>query len=140
MPLMEKLLIDYVRGYDWDPEPNEPVENRTYHDLIRAAPETTRYDWRKQGQQERAAKLTDKLVALGRTWGELPDPVPSTIPEIILSPAPAYEPWNPSKPFQCSAPRPRPAIRVVRDFWAPEPKNWRIRMRAQTKVQAMSAA
>jgi predicted acylesterase/phospholipase RssA len=114
MPLVEGLTTSFVRGYDWVPEPDLA---RPYATLIQApiaaAPS---YRWCSAAQRSRAAALTDALIALGRDWGGLPDLVPMEVEPVDLSAVSAETQFDPGHPFSCRAPRPRPAIRIVRDF------------------------
>jgi Patatin-like phospholipase len=114
MPLVETLLTGLVTGYDWVPSPDG---QRTYRTLIGApVRETPSYHWLAHDQQPRAARLTDQLLVLGRAWGGLPEPVPSILPAVDLSLTPIRDPWDPHRPFEANAPRPRPVLRILRDF------------------------
>jgi hypothetical protein len=114
MPLIEDLLIKFVKGYDWPPEPQP---NRTYDDLI-GGPigQAPGYRWCLAAQRSAAESITDQLIQLARSWGQLSDPVPAEIPPVDLSPVHTDESFEADRPFVCGAPRPRPALRITRDF------------------------
>jgi hypothetical protein len=114
MPLVENLVVGLVRGWDWVPEPDLA---RPYAKIaaapLRRAPS---YPWCSAPQRARSAELTAGLISLARNWGELPDPIPSDVGPVDLSVPGGEAPFDPRHPFACGAPRPRPAIRIVRDF------------------------
>jgi len=125
MPLVEDLMSKLARGYAWPPAPG-PTK---YPDLI-AEPHTYA-EWRKgSGQLGRVEELMPEVLQLATGWTRPKDP-PPTDPEgfvpieailaqdpIDLKPYPAApdEKFDPDKPFLCEQPRPRPTIRIVRDF------------------------
>jgi predicted acylesterase/phospholipase RssA len=111
MPLVESLLIGVPTGYDWPAPSGKPLG-----DLIREPlAEPKSYKWRSEAQQHRAEFLTDQLLDLTRRWGNLPDPVPAKVPDVDLSFV-SEDTWEQDRPFLLRAPRPRPSIRIVRDF------------------------
>ncbi len=114
MPLVEGLTTSIVRGYDWVPEPDLA---RPYSTLLQspvdAAPS---YRWCSAAQRERASALTEALNPLARDWGGLPELVPGVVGPVDLSLLSAEARFDPGHPFSCGAPRPRPAMRIVRDF------------------------
>jgi hypothetical protein len=74
------------------------------------------YKWCRGEQQDAVVDLTDRVIALARLWGQLPDPSePEPFQPDVSIPREAEE-WSSSSPFACGAPRPRPALRIVRDF------------------------
>jgi len=113
MPLLENLLIDLTGGYDW----SWGLESgKTFAELVNEPlDDTPSYHWDSSAQQRRAIFLTDRLLELSRMWGNLPDPVPSALPDVEIS-IPSGDSWNHDRPFASGAPRPRPAMRIVRDF------------------------
>jgi predicted acylesterase/phospholipase RssA len=113
MPLLEDLLIDLTVGYDWSPD---PTLTKTFAELIGEPPDDApSYHWDTQAQQRRAIFLTDQLLELARSWGNLPNPVPSSLPEVDLS-IRIEGSWDHDRPFAAGAPRPRPTVRIVKDF------------------------
>ena len=114
MPLLENMLVRLAKGYDWPPQPEGAS---TYKDLVEAAlGKVPSYRWCRADQRDVAADLTDRVIALARLWGQLPDPaVPEPFRPDVSLPS-ATEEWSRSSPFVCGAPRPRPALRIVRDF------------------------
>jgi len=112
MSLVEDLAIGMARGYDWVPDLELA---RTYPTLLDAR-DLPSYAWCSAEQRIRAAELTRRLMELAKAWGHLPDPVPSEIGPVDLSITTGPDVFDASRPFSCRAPRPRPAIRIVRDF------------------------
>lgn len=113
MPLVEQLLLGLIKGYEWPPEPSDQLP---YATLIGG--HTPSYRWAPAAQRDRAVELTDRLLELVRDWGRLVEPLDATMPAVDLSLTPSSheEPWDEHRPFAAGAPRPRPAIRIVRDF------------------------
>jgi hypothetical protein len=112
MSLVEDLAIGTARGYDWVPDAQLA---RTYPELL-AARDLPSYAWCSAEQRTRAAELTESLIELARDWATLPDPIPTEVGPVDLSIAADRDAFDASRPFACRAPRPRPAIRIVRDF------------------------
>jgi predicted acylesterase/phospholipase RssA len=120
MTLIEGLHAGLVRGVDWSPFPAK----KTYPNLVQDPPSYG--TWRDDEQQARVQAVIQELVALARDWSEMPEPPtpprgpadPATIPnpKLAMTPPPGQEPFDRSQPFQWGAPRPRPALRIVRDF------------------------
>jgi predicted acylesterase/phospholipase RssA len=114
MPLVEDLLVRFAKGYDWPPQ---PAPNRTYAELIRTGrDQAPSYDWRTVEQEQRADDLTGRLIELTRAWAELSDPVPAEFGPVDLSVTPKRDTFRRDRPFAAGAPRPRPALRILRDF------------------------
>jgi predicted acylesterase/phospholipase RssA len=114
MPLLEQLVVGIVKGYEWPPE---PADQRSYATLIAAdLKDTPSYRWLSGSQRQRAIELTDRLLALVRDWGRLTEPIDTTLPPVDLSLTPSKDRWDESRPFAAGAPRPRPVLRIVRDF------------------------
>jgi hypothetical protein len=112
MPLVEQLLLDILRGYEWPPE---PTSQRTYAALVGAL-DAPSYGWDPQAQRDRAVELTGLMLELVRNWGRLGDPIATTLPKVDLTLAPPKDEWVEDRPFAAGAPRPRPVLRIMRDF------------------------
>ncbi len=112
MALVEEMVVGIARGYDWVPERELA---RPYAALLSVA-DLPSYAWCSVGQRSRAAELTGALLEISRDWGHLSDPVPSEVAPIDLSLQARDDAFNGDRPFSCRAPRPRPAMRIVRDF------------------------
>jgi hypothetical protein len=120
MPLLDNMHADLVRGWDWSPHPAES----TYPELVEGSPAA--HPWFDDGQKVRAREITERLIDLGREWTGIeappappggpisPDDLPT--PDLSPFPLPAEEEFDPARPFTCGAPRPRPTVRIMRDF------------------------
>jgi hypothetical protein len=115
MPLLEGLATGFVRGYEWAPQQPESDLARPYATLLQSR-DLPSYRWCSAPQQMRASELTAGLVALARDWGSLPDPLPSEVEPVDLPLDAGHRRFDPTTPFRCKAPRPRPSVRIVRDF------------------------
>jgi hypothetical protein len=113
MPLVEQLLLDVIRGYEWPPE---PTSQRTYAALVGALEDAPSYGWDPRAQRDRAVELTGLMLELVRDWGRLGDPFDTTLPKVDLALAPPKDEWKEDRPFAAGAPRPRPVLRIMRDF------------------------
>lgn len=114
MPLVEEMQRSLVRSWDWPPYP----ALKTYTELIDRP--LGAFPWcTGQEQGSRAHDLATKLVDFGREWGgpqEPPDLERFPEPDLSPLPLPEDEEYDPRRPFACGAPRPRPTLRIVRDF------------------------
>jgi len=114
MPLVENLSSGLVRGWDWVPEPELA---RPYPTIAEASlSDAPSYAWCEAAQRTRAGEVTSRLIDLARDWGALPDPVPSEPGPVDMSLPGAVRKFDSDHPFSCGAPRPRPALRILRDF------------------------
>ena len=112
MPLTEQLLIDLIRAYEWPPEPST---QQPYAALV-GAEDAPSYGWTPPAQRERAVELTGLALELARNWGHLGDPINTTLPDVDLGLTPVKDEWDEDHPFKAGAPRPRPVLRIMRDF------------------------
>jgi predicted acylesterase/phospholipase RssA len=114
MPLIEDFLYKLTRGYDWPPE---PAPNRPYGELVRTGRDgAPSYPWRSEAQERRAVEVTNRVLDLARAWAKLSDPLPPEIAPVDLSTIPIRDAYEADRPFAAGAPRPRPALRIQRDF------------------------
>lgn len=115
MPLVEQLLLGIIRGYEWPPEPSD---QRPYSTLVsRAFEDAPSFCWDPAEQRDRAVELNDRLLELVRDWGQLTEPLDTTLPAVDLTLTQgSIEEWDRARPFAYGAPRPRPVLRIVRDF------------------------
>ena len=115
MPLVEQLLIGIIRGYEWPPEPSE---QRPYSAWIGGAlKDVPSYPWDPAAQRDRAVELTERLLELVRNWGDLTEPLDTNLPPVDLTLTQgSLDEWDKTRPFAFGAPRPRPVLRIVRDF------------------------
>jgi hypothetical protein len=115
MPLVEQLLLGIIRGYEWPPEPSD---QRAYSTLVGGPlKDTPSYHWDLAAQRDRAVELTDRLLELVRDWGDLTEPLDTSLPPVDLTLTQgSVEEWDKTRPFSLGAPRPRPVLRIVRDF------------------------
>ena len=111
MPLVEQLLIDTIRGYEWPPEPSSQPPYPTLVDG-----HVPSFPWDPDAQQARAIELTGLLRVLVRDWGNLGDPIDTTLPPVDLTVTLPKDEWKENRPFLAGAPRPRPVLRIMRDF------------------------
>lgn len=112
MPLIQRFLNGFVSGYEWQLSPHP---SRTYDQLFNADKETPlpSYKWcNKTDQRDRAVVITNKLLDFARSWAVFPDTGASGRLSIERPPGG----WDEALPFDCKAPRPRPTLRITRDF------------------------
>jgi predicted acylesterase/phospholipase RssA len=120
LPLIEELMAEVVRGYDWTPWPSAEV----YDELI-ASP-ASYAAWKDSVQRDRVQQVLAALLTMARDWSEQSKPTqpargPIDIetldnPKLDMTPPEGQEPYSTRTPFLWGAPRPRPTIRIVRDF------------------------
>jgi hypothetical protein len=112
LPLIETMHSNLVRGYEWPPRP----ANLTYDQMI--AGQHDYAAWCNDDQRDRVRHVMPKLIHLAKDWTHPPAPDPNNLPppDLRVTPRPGTEPYDADSPFACGAPRPRPTIRIVRDF------------------------
>ncbi|MGH2712012.1 MAG: SuhR protein [Actinomycetota bacterium] len=116
MPLIEEMMAQYVKGYNWPPYPDSAG---SYRDLVLNGPgSSSQYQWWNDKQSAVAQKVTKELIKLTGKWMARPtppDPTPPKLPPPDLDIPPDGDVWNRSRPLAAGAPKPRPALRIVRD-------------------------
>ncbi len=119
MPLIEEMHAQVLRGWRWPPAPAADPYDR----MIAAPPA---FPWSEQ-QTAVVGRRIDELLSLAETWTGTPDiPAPAGfVPAEWLSASSSVdlsmdpdtgEPFRTDRPFLQGAPRPRPVLRVVKDF------------------------
>jgi hypothetical protein len=116
MPLLEELNAGLLAGYRCP----SSVGVREYGELIRS--KQAEYEW--TGRQGlRAFEVTDLAMRLAGEWtragappSEPVDPAKLPSPDLSLLPPRAEVEYDDGRPFALGLPRPRPAIRIVREF------------------------
>jgi hypothetical protein len=115
MPLLETHLEKFRRAYAFPPG----KDLRTYEELIvakdpRGAEDRRGYPWCAHDQRMAAEGLTDRLLGLANEWLHVP-PGQDPSEEPCQCEAPDDRKFDPTHPFRCRAPRPRPTLRVTPD-------------------------